>query len=235
MHMDFKRALGYITIVSAMLFMLAIHCDAQEATEMKGHDHTCTVNFAGGTVWSFGKDGDNFNRDWGLQAGGGIAINRPEEPGRGVQWFFTANYMYARLNATSKALAAITSQPPSSLSNAISAHGSFSAVTIDPTVRNLFTTHIFGAGASLYASGGFGWLHRGVGFNGQNPATLLQPAASTLGTASSDSGVFDLGTGMNITPGHFGGLMIYVEGRVYQGVTINRAITLVPLSAGVRW
>lgn len=230
--MDYKRIVGYIVTVIATLMLLVVNCLAQDGSEEKVQDHTCTVSFGGQAAVPFGKEGDNFKTGWSLQAGGGFAISHPEEPGRGVQWLVTANYMYARLDATSGALSKITAGASAPFPGAISAHGSFSAVTIDPTMRK---NHVFGPRIGLYVSGGFGWLHRGVGINGANPATLLQPAAATLGTATSDSGVFDGGAGLNFTPKPLGGLMIFVEGRVYQGAAINSSTRLVPLSAGIRW
>lgn len=236
--MNYKRITGHIVVTGAMLIITVVACRAQRVSEETGQDHWYTVSFAGGATWPSGKEGDNFNRGWGLQAGGGFLFadqRRVDDPGRKVLLGFTANYMYARLDATSKALGQITGGTTAPFPNAVSAHGSFSAVTIDLTARNLVHFHALGARGNVYASGGFGWLHRGVGITGPNTPTLLQPAAATLGTATSDSGVFDVGAGVNVSPRFLRGLMVYVEGRVYKGAAINSSTTLVPLSFGVRW
>jgi hypothetical protein len=214
----------------AIASILTAYCWAQDESQKSGQDHTCTVNAGGGAVWPSGKDGDNFNLGWDLQAGGGFAVTHPVRPGHGAQLFITANYMYSRLNATSAALAAAITANPAQLAKATSAHGSFSAVTLDPTVRFPLSRRI-----GIYASGGFGWLHRGVGFHGANPASLIQPSGSTLDRVASNSGVFDIGGGMNFGLTHNGGLMLYVEARLYQGAAINSTTRLAPFSGGIRW
>ena len=212
-----------------LLMLMAFNCQAQDAPVDEPPDHSCTVNAGGGAVWSFGKDGDQFNRGWTINAGGGFAVSDAPKDGKGLRGFITANYMYARLNATSEALATIR-QAELPLKFATSAHGSFSAVTLDPMVRYSFSRK-FG----VYASGGFGWLHRGVGFDGVDSPTLVQPTASTLERVSSSSGVFDVGGGVNYSPGRLHGAFVYAELRVYQGAAINSTSTLLPLSAGIRW
>jgi hypothetical protein len=224
-----RKILRCTLLWTTLLMLLAFACQAQDAPEDKPPDHSCTVNAGGGTVWSLGKDGDQFNRGWTINAGGGFAVTGAPKSDKGFRGLITANYMYARLNATSKALA-IVGQAELPLKFVTSAHGSFSAVTLDPTVRYSFTRK-FG----IYASGGFGWLHRGVGFDGVNSPTLVQPTASTLERVSSSSGVFDIGGGVNYSPSFLRGAFVYAEGRIYQGAAINSTSTLVPFSAGVRW
>jgi hypothetical protein len=209
-----------IAAAGMSLFLLAINCYAQDQPQ----DHSCTVNAAGEFVNPFGKDGNNFNSGWGIQAGGGFAVLSPAEPGRGRSLYITANYIYERLNATSMALSA------ANVTSANSAHVGFSAVTLDPTVRFPVNLQV-----GLYLSGGFGWLRRGVGFNGPNPATLTQSSSPTLEKLAANSGVFDLGGGINFGLSHRGGLMSYAEVRVYRGVAINSGTTLLPLSVGIRW
>jgi hypothetical protein len=193
-------------------------------------DHSCTLDVAGATVSPQGQDGHNFDRGWGIQAGGGFLWPGMLAPKRGLSFYLTGNYMYAQLSATAKALAAAQLANPMQLSSATSAHGSFSAATFDPTVRYAFNRE-FG----LYGAGGFGWFHRGVSFHGANPATLLQSSGSSLDRLASDSGVFDIGGGANFGLKKNGGLMIFTEIRLYKGAAINSGTKLVPLSAGVRW
>ncbi len=217
------RTLG---AVAALLLPLAIDCNGQDPAQ----DHSCTANLAVGFAVPFGKDGHNFDTGWGLQAGGGFAVLRPAEPGHGVDLFITVNYMYEKLHATGAALAQAKAANPTRLASAVSAHGTFSAVTLDPTVRFPVDHRI-----SLYVVGGFGWFRRGVGFNGANPATLTQSNGVTLDRLAANSGAFDLGAGANFGPRRIGGLMLFVEARVYRGLAVNSGTTLVPLSVGVRW
>lgn len=217
-------------IVSATVLLMAGVCLSQTGAQDKFPDHSCTVNAGGGVAWPFGDDGKNFNGGWGLQVGGGFAVTHPVEPRHGAQLFLDANFMYARLNATAQALAAAIALDPSQLGTAKSARGSFYAVTVDPTVRFPISR-----GFGVYASGGFGWFRRSIGFNGANPANLLHASASSLERLSSDSGVFDLGGGMNFSLTHNGGLMVYTKMRVYHGAAVNSSTTLLPLFAGVRW
>jgi len=214
-----------LAFVAGAVLLAPLGLQAQDALQ----DHSCTVGAAGGFVSPFGKDGNNFNLGWTLQAGGGFAVIRPPEPHHGVALYITANYMYAKLGATSAALTAAKTADPT-LASATSAHGSFSAVTVDPTVRFPLSRRV-----GPYASGGFGWFRRDVGFNGVNAASLLESSASTLDRVASNSGVFDLGGGINIGLTHNGGLMVYTEVRVYRGAAINSTTTLLPVSAGLRW
>lgn len=223
--MKYQKSLRAVAAF-AVSFLLSSAGWAEERVQ----DHSCTVNVAGEAAVPFGKDGSNFDSGWGIQAGGGFAVTRPVEPRRGAQLYITGNFMYARLDAAGAALAAAKAADPAQLASATSAHGSFYTATLDPTVRIPLTRRI-----GLYGSGGFGWLRRSVAFNGANPATLLQSSAFTLDRLASNSGVFDLGGGMNFGLTHGGGLMLYGEIRVYRGLTVNSATTLLPLSVGVRW
>jgi hypothetical protein len=210
----------------AVLPILAISCAAQVIPQ----DHSCTVNFAGQAAIPSGEEGNNFNSGWGFQAGGGFAVFRPSEPGRGAAVYITANFMYDRLAATGAALTQAKTAEPTQLASATSAHGSFSAVTLDPTVRYSTSARL-----SFYGSGGFGWFRRAIGFNGANPETLTESNGITLGRLGANSGVFDLGGGLSFGLTPKGGLMLYAEARVYRGVTVNSGTTIVPLSVGVRW
>jgi hypothetical protein len=224
--MAYEKLSGGAAIASALLLFLAGNSQAQDQPQ----DHSCTLNVAGAFVSPFGKDGNNFATGWGFQAGGGFAVSRAVEPGHGVDFFITANFMYDRLNATSTALTQAKAADITQLGSATAAHGSFSSLTLDPTVRypvNLRT--------SLYLSGGFGWFRRGVGFSGANPATLTQSSGITLDRLAANSGVFDVGGGVNFGLTRKGGVMLYAEARVYRGLAVNSGTTLLPVSVGVRW
>jgi hypothetical protein len=208
-----------------MLFAGATDCCAQAERQ----DHSCTVDAAGSFTFPKGPDGKNFDNGWGLMAGGGFAVTRAPEK-HGTRYYITANYVYEQLKATKLALAAAIMANPTQLMNATSAHGSFSAVTIDPTVRVSLNQRI-----SLNGSGGFGWFRRGVSFQGANPASLLQASGSSLDRLGSDSGAFDLGGGANFGLKKDGGLMLFAEIRAYRGLAINHETTLWPISFGVRW
>jgi len=220
-----KRSRYAVAAFTALLFLIAIDCHAQE-----GHQgHSCTVDAAGSVVFPKGEDGHNFGNGWGLQAGGGFAVTRVPKS-HGASLFITANYMHEQLIATAAALAAAKTANPSQLANATSAHGVFSAVSLDPTVRFALDTRL-----SFYGSGGFGWFRRSVGFQGANPATLLESSGVSLDRLASNSGAFDLGGGANFGLTKGGGLMLFAEMRVYHGTAINKGTTLVPLSFGIRW
>ncbi len=216
-----------VAAVAAVLLLLPIDGRAQEPRQ----DHTCTIDFAGSFASPAGEDGHNFNRGLGIQTGGGFAISRPAEPGHGNDYFITANFMYEKFSATAAALAAAKGGVNSTqLANATSAHGNFSAVTLDPTIR-----HPFNRRFSLYALGGFGWFRRGVGFNGANPANLIHSNGATLDRLAANSGVFDVGGGANFGLSKNGGVMLFAEVRMYRGLAVNSGTTLVPLSFGARW
>jgi len=224
--MPYKNISRHTVIAGAILLLAAIDGSAQDAPQ----DHTCTVSVSGEAAFPFGKDGNNFDPGWGLQAGGGFAVTPFVEPRHGVVLYITGNFMYDRLDATSSALAQAKTANPMQLASATSAHGSFSAVTLDPTVR-----YPLSARTNLYLVGGFGWFRRGVGFNGTNPATLIESSGATLDRLTANSGVFDVGGGVNLGLTRKGGLMLYAEARVYRGLAVNSGTTLLPLSVGVRW
>jgi hypothetical protein len=211
----------------AFILLGTIRCAAQAPAE----DHSCTLNAAGGFAAPFGKDGSNFNTGGiGFQAGGGFAVTPSVKPLKGVVLFLTANYAYDRLQATAAALLEAQKAGPTQLTGATSAHGSFSAVTFDPTLRYPLTRR-----TSLYLSGGFGWFRREVSFNGANPGALLAPGSVSLDRAATNSGAIDAGGGVNFGLTPRGGVMFYAEARIYRGLAVNSGTTLVPLSFGVRW
>jgi|SRR5579872_922972 hypothetical protein len=215
-----------VVVLAVLMSLIAIKCVAQELP----HDRSCTVSAAGIFATPEGEDRQNFNHGgWGFQAGGGFAITRQAEPNHGHTWYITSNYLYDKFRVRGSALAAAIAKEPQ-LAGATSAHGDFSAITLDPTFRWTLNRH-----SSLYWSGGFGWLHRGIGFNGLSMVPPLLPSSSSLGGVASNSGVFDFGIGLNFAPRHLGGLMLFTEGRVYHGTAINSGATLVPISIGLRW
>ncbi len=207
------------TVATLMLCAVA-NCFAQEAS----YDHSCTVDGAGIFATPVGHDRQNFNHGgWGFQAGGGFAVTRQAEPNHGARWYITGNYLYDKFRVRQSALAEVLAKEPQ-LANATSAHGDFSAITLDPTFR--WTRN---RSSSLYLSGGFGWLHRGIGFNGLSTVPPLLPSSTSLGGARSNSGVFDFGGGINFAR------ILFTEVRIYHGTAINSGSTLVPVSFGVRW
>lgn len=225
--MAYRRPLHPLLFaLASVLLSVAGSGFAQESVQ----DHSCTVGAAGIFNTPEGKDRDNFNHGgWGFQAGGGFAFTRQSAPNHGHTWYLTANYLYDKFRVRRSALeTAITKEPQ--LAGATSAHGDFSSITLDPTFRLTLTRH-----SSLYWSGGFGWMHRGIGFNGVSMVPPLLPSASSLGRFASNSGVFDFGMGLNYAPTVFRGVMVFAEPRVYHGTAINSGSTLVPLSVGVRW
>jgi hypothetical protein len=216
-----------IVAVATLVLLLASSCRAQGQRQ----DHTCTVHAAGSFAIPEGNDRQNFDKaGWGFQAGGGFAVTRQTETDRGWRWFITSSFAYEKFKANAAALAQAKMSNPAQLSNATSAHGGFSAVTLDITPRYTFDHR-----GSFYLLGGFGWLRRGIGFKGVNPGTLLQSNGLTLDRLASNSGVFDAGIGSNHGLTKNGGVMLFVEARVYRGMAVNGGSTLVPISLGVRW
>jgi hypothetical protein len=217
-----------IAVAGLLLFFHGIGCRAQQPPQ----DHSCTVDGAGVFALPHGEDGQNFDKlGWGFQAGGGFSPWPQDDPDRGWRWFFTASFMYQKFKANAAALNLAKKANPTELANATSAHGGFSAVTLD-----LFNPrYTWSRRNSVYFVAGFGWLRRGIGFNGANPGTLLQSNAISLDRLTSNSGVFDAGVGVNRGLSTNGGLMLFAEGRVYRGLAINGGSTLVPISVGVRW
>jgi len=207
-----------------LLLLTVSGCQAQDAPQ----DHSCTLSGAGEFVKPFGTDGKNFNDGWGFQGAGGFAVT----PDHGARLFLIVDFMYDRLDATAAALAGAQATPvvKTQLAPATAAHGDFTAVTLDPTVRIPATVR-----TSFYLSGGFGWLRRGVDFNSANPATLTQSAGFTLDRLATRSGALDFGGGVNFGLTHKGGLMLFAEARVYHGLAVNRGTTLLPISVGLRW
>jgi hypothetical protein len=198
--------------------------------EESRRDHSCTVGAAGIFATPEGQDRGNFNHGgWGFQAGGGFAVTSPIGPGHGSAWYLDANYLYDKFRARGSALAYAISQDPQ-LTGAKSAHGNFSAITLDPTFRFAGTRHF-----NAYATGGFGWLRRGVDFNSKNPVPGLLLSGSSLARAATNSGVLDAAVGNNFSPEVLHGAMLFIEVRVYHGLAINSLSTLVPVSLGVRW
>jgi hypothetical protein len=225
----FQRWLHRLAMVSLAVIPLisAADCFAQEI----GQDHSCTAHVAGAFAIPEGADRKNFVKaGWGFQAGGGFAVSNQRNPPGGWQWFITSTFTYQKFKANATALAAAKTANQQQLAQATSAHAGFSAVTLDITSRYTMSRR-----SSLYGLAGFGWLRRGVGFSGANVTTLLQPGGLSLRRLASNSGVFDAAVGMNYGLTMKGGLMLFIEGRVYRGLAINGGSTLLPVSLGVRW
>lgn len=222
------RTAPRLVLVMAAIFVstTATNCRAQDVQRGLG----CTVDAAAIFTTPEGQDRENFNHGgWGFQGGGGIQITHQAGTKHPHEWFLTVNYLYDKFRVRKSALEAVMTKD-SQFATATSGHGDFSSVTLDPTFRLGLTRH-----SSLYWSGGFGWLRRGIGLNGVSGVPPLLPGSSSLGGARSNSGVFDFGMGVNYAPRSFRSLMLFAEGRVYHGTAINSGSTLVPVSVGVRW
>jgi hypothetical protein len=63
---------------------------------------------------------------------------------------------------------------------------------------------------------------------------LIYPGNVPLQLADSNSGVFDLGAGLNFRLSKTGA-SLYLEGRYVHGLAINGHTTLVPVVLGIRW
>jgi hypothetical protein len=213
-----------LAAAGTILWLLgAMLCPAQTVRANGHQDHSCTVYVAGSFANPKGLDGKNFENGWGIRAGLGVALWQTKEP-HGWSVFLTTGYNYDKFRATAKALGA------TNVSGATSAHGGFSAVTLDPEFRYAANRQL-----NFYGSGGFGWFRRTVDFQGTDLGTLTQPDVGSFGRVASNSGVYDIGGGVNVGMNRSGGLMVFVEGRVYHGAAINSSSTLVPVSAGIRW
>jgi hypothetical protein len=216
-----------VLVIAALLLLPTLNCSAQDQFQ----DHSCTVDAAGEFATPKGQDGKNFDKGgWGVQAGGGFAFTRPADSAHRWRWFITSNFTFEKFEATAAALSLAKASNPTQLASATSAHGDFTAVTLDLNPRFFVNRKL-----SVYAVGGFGWLRRGVGFNGANPATLLQSNGISLDRVASNSGVFDLGGGVNYGPRILHGAMLFMEARVYRGLAVNGGTTLLPFSLGIRW
>lgn len=218
--MNFKQPVCHLFVV---VCLFGIDARAQSFNQ----DHSCTVDASGLFVLPFDKDGKNFKRNAGFHVGGGFAVT---PHGQKTSLFLTVDYLYTRLKATPAALQVITGNPNDQLSAATSAHGAFSALTFDPTLRHAINNRV-----GIYVSGGFGWLRRGVAFADANPSTLIQSTGSTLENRSLNSGVVDLGGGVNFGLASEGGVMLFADVHVFKGLTVNGATVLLPVSVGVRW
>jgi hypothetical protein len=219
------RSCCAVAALVGLLLLTAIEVHAEDQRQ----DHSCTVDAAFSFAFPKGEDGHNFENGWGLQAGGGFAVSRLRER-RGPSYYITGNYMYEHLKATTAALAAAKTSNPMQLANATAAHGAFSAVTFDPTVRYALNRRL-----SLYGVGGFGWFRRGISFNGANAGTLIQSHGLALDRLSSNSGAFDFGGGANFGTRKNGGVILFAEARWYHGTAINSGTSLLPVSFGIRW
>jgi len=187
-----------------LLLLSASPAAAQETPQ----DHSFTVDAAAIYLSPSGSDGNDSHNGWGFAAGAGARLTRQSDPVRTPVLYLDGDFLYSRLEVASAALDAARSAN-SSLAEAASAPGAFSALTFDPTVR-----FPVGLRSTFYLPGGYGWLHRGLSFNGANPQTFMQPGGPSMGKLSSNSGVFDAGGGVNFGLSKRGGLMLYAEVRV---------------------
>jgi hypothetical protein len=194
--------------------------------------HSCTVDVAGGFLDLPGKYGGDFRHGWNnFQAGGGFAVIAPHDSGNQWSLFITANFLFNQSAITAFAFEAVEPQVAmNSPAAPASGKGRFYATTLDPTFRLPRIGRV-----TAYGLAGFGWFRRELEFNGQNPATVLQPNGAVVFGQGGNSGAIDFGGGLNagLTKGN--GPMVFVEVRYVQGLAINSGTKLIPVSMGIRW
>ncbi len=206
----------------AVLLGAFSQCLAQSSPDF----HSCTIGAGGG--WASPQADSGLTRGWDFQAGGGFAVVAPSTGRWSV--FLTANFMFDHLGATAAALSQATSANPM-LAGATAAAAKFYSTTFDPEFR-----YAIGRRASVYFLGGFGWLRRNIEFTGAAAqGSLLQPSGPAVFAGGGNSGMYDAGGGLNVSPPRMGGVMLYLEVRYLHGLAINNATRLAPVTIGVRW
>ncbi len=223
-----RRLLHGAALCAVALIAFPPECLAQD-----DFFHSCTLNAGGGWTPVAGADAGSLKNGWNFNAGGGFGGPRPS-PGHAWSFFVTANFLFDQLGVSQTALqnARVLNPTNIGLLSATSAQAKFYSTTLDPTVRFPAQGRFQG-----YAFAGFGWMRRSIDFNGTSyQGGLLQPSTPTVFAAAGNSGAYDAGVGANVRlPGamnHFG---FYAEVRVVHGLAVNRASTLIPVSAGFRW
>jgi len=223
------RKLTFLTRVLCLAFFAAVaKC---QTSEPPFEDHSCTAQGGGGYTWPHAADGRDLNSGGRFfYAGGGFEAKAPEKTGRGWSIFLTANFLVDQLGVTANAINAAHSNP--ALSAANGGHARFYSTTFDPTFRFNATRRV-----SLYFSGGYGWLRRTVDFteSSTEPPPVTQPTGALVGSPSHNSGVLDVGAGVNESVRRLGGLMLFEEMRVWRGLGINGGTTLLAVTGGIRW
>lgn len=211
---------SFVRLVSATaVFASASLCWAQDET------HHLTVNVGGGFTAVTGGISDRLDHGGNFQAGAGFNFNR--------YLGILGSFSFQGLGITRSALNA-ANQPDGS--------ARVFTFTADPKI-----TLPIGGRASFYVLGGGGWLRRTVEFTQPTLASTvifdpwwgyfgpaLVPVNQVLGTVTEDTGVWDVGGGMNF-PLPRTSMKLYLEARYYDGLTNGRHTTLVPITFGIRW
>ncbi len=181
--------------------------------------HGCSAHVSGATVIPEGKDGNNFERGWGVSAGGEFELSPPQDPPspRPVL-FLGVEYLFARSNATPPAAMSVdTSSSPHTV------RGDFSVLSLEPEIRFYLSHRMMG-----YFSGGFGWFRRGVIVEDVSNPTVLNPGGGASQTVVTNSGEVDGGIGIQVAPRQRGGPAFFVEGRAKKALAINHNLIFSP-------
>jgi hypothetical protein len=217
----------FLSIACAVVFAGNL-CAAQYLYSPKEPQpgHTCTASASGSFVAPEGTTGNAFAHGGGFQVGGGFAVTPYQYVRKDPVLYLTLDYAYSSHNAASSASTSASGTTP-----AVTPLGHFSALTLDPVLREYLTHRVY-----VYGLGGFGWLRR----NGTE--TITTPPSSTNPTPLTateniaiHSGVADFGGGVTVGLKRRGGLALFVEGRYYKGLAVNHTLNLVPVTAGIRW
>lgn len=187
--------------------------------------HHLTVNAGGGYTALTGALGSRLEGGGNFQAGAGYNFNSAFS----VNGTFTFNQLGISRSALNEA-----NQPDG--------NARVYALTVDPKLK-LPLFHGFGP----YVLAGGGWLRRTVEYTQPTIAStyifdpwfgylgpVFVPANQVLGSFSQNTGVWDVGGGVDI-PLPRTGIKLYAEARYYEGFTNNTHTTIIPITFGLRW
>jgi hypothetical protein len=188
-------------------------------------DHPITFHVGGGFTAITGRDAGKLDHGGNFEVGAGHFFNR--------YFGVTGTFMFNQLGITGRELA---------LLNEPDGNARTYTVTVDPTLR-IPMRH----GWNAYVLAGGGYMRRTVQFTQPTVAQTfvfdpwwgyvgpaLVPVNQILGTFTSNSGVFNIGGGINFplarTRSH-----LFIESRYVHGFTSNSNTMLVPINFGFRW
>ncbi len=199
---------------------VAISALAQEPEE-----HPVTFHVAGGLTTIAGSDAGKLDHGGSFQTGAGHFFNR--------YFGVTGNFMFNQLGITRSELNTLN-QPDGG--------ARVYSLTVDPTFRLPLRGDL-----SAYVPAGGGYLRRTVEFTQPTlaPTVIFDPwwgyfgpglvrVQQVVGSVTSNSGVFDVGGGVNI-PLIGKGPHLFIEVRYFHGFTSNTNTTVVPILFGLRW